>query len=251
VREHVLCYIITGELRYAEADTVTIGRPGDIILFRRNLLVKCEKRPSPDGQPFKILYFILEKTFLLQYALRQQLPIKTSNVTCQPVLLLPRQPALISLFHSVFPYLDANTFFSQAMIKHKLEEAILVLLEHHSNMKYWLFDFAEQGKLNLETFMQRNYMFNVPMTKFAELTGRSLSTFQRDFRKTMGTNASTWLLKRRLQAAYEAITTKGSMPVDIYLDLGFEDIAHFSRSFKKEFGVTPTQVRKQPGLVSH
>jgi AraC-like DNA-binding protein len=207
VREHVLCFVISGEMRYTEAATDTIAKAGEIILFRRNLLVKCEKRPARDGQPYKILYFILEKEFMLHYALRNELAIKTTNVTCQPVL-----------------------------------------LQQDAKMKHWLFDFAEQGKVNLQTFMQRNYMFNVPMTKFAELTGRSLSTFQRDFKKSMGTNAASWLLKRRLQATYEAITTKGNMPVDIYLDLGFEDIAHFSRSFKREFGVNPSQVKKAGSL---
>src|SRR5206468_11993865 len=93
-------------------------------------------------------------------------------------------------------------------------------------------------------YMQRNYMFNVPMKKFAELTGRSLSTFQRDFRKIFGMNATHWLLKRRLQAAYERITVENKKPVNIYLDLGFEDIAHFSRSFKSEFGVNASKLLK-------
>jgi AraC-like DNA-binding protein len=194
------------------------------------------------------LYFILEKEFILSYALRTGLAVKTTNVTCQPVLFVQPKPPLLSLLHSVFPYLDAGMFFSKDMIKHKLEEAILALKEQDNCLLNWLFDFAEPGKLNLETFMQRNFMFNVPMTKFAELTGRSLSTFQRDFKKIFGTNAATWLLKRRLQAAYEAITVKGSMPVDIYLDLGFEDLAHFSRSFKRAYGINPSHLHKTARL---
>jgi hypothetical protein len=43
------------------------------------------------------------------------------------------------------------------------------------------FDFADPGKTDLREFMLCNYMFNIPINKFAELTGRSLSTFQRDF----------------------------------------------------------------------
>ncbi len=130
------------------------------------------------------------------------------------------------------------------MIQHKLVEAIMTLSEQDEDLTFWLFDLEHQERIDLEDFMQRNYMFNIPMTKFAELTGRSLSTFQRDFHRIFGSNAAKWLLRRRLQAAYEAILQKKIMPVDIYLDLGFEDIAHFSRSFKSEFGFNASQLLK-------
>lgn len=32
------------------------------------------------------------------------------------------------------------------------------------------------------------------------------------------------------------------MASDIYIELGFEDLAHFSRSFKKYFGKNPSEV---------
>ncbi len=129
---------------------------------------------------------------------------------------------------------------SEAMIRHKLEESILALTEEEPALRDWLLDLDAQEKIDLVPFMQQNYKFNVPVTKFAELTGRSLSTFQRDFQRSFGTNAGKWLLKRRLQAAHEVISERNAAPGDIYLDLGFEDLAHFSRSFKKEFGVNPS-----------
>ena len=46
-----------------------------------------------------------------------------------------------------------------------------------------LFDFNEPFKIDLEAYMNMNYTFNVPMEKFAKLTGRSLATFKRDFKK--------------------------------------------------------------------
>ena len=70
---------------------------------------------------------------------------------------------------------------SEVMKRHKLEEAIHILLEQEDSLEQCLFDFADPGKTDLREFMLRNYMFNIPINKFAELTGRSLSTFQRDF----------------------------------------------------------------------
>ena len=244
VREHVLAHIIAGELRFAEADKETIGKPGETFLFRRNLLVKCEKRPAPDGKPYIIVYFVLGKEFLQQYAIKNNLQRSNATSDHKKVLFIQPKAPLTGLLHSIYPYVSSSTPLSENMKRHKLEEAILALLEQDEHLNSWLFDFEQQGKIDLQDFMQRNYMFNVPMTKYAELTGRSLSTFQRDFQRVFGTNATSWLLKRRLQAAYEAITLQHKMPVHFYLDLGFEDLAHFSRTFKQEFGCTPTALAK-------
>ncbi|WP_165759116.1 helix-turn-helix domain-containing protein [Niastella yeongjuensis] len=95
--------------------------------------------------------------------------------------------------------------------------------------------------------MERNFRFNIPISKFAELSGRSLSTFQRDFKKEFGMTANTWLRKRRLQAASQLLK-ENKKPSDIYLSLGFEDLSHFSRSYKQEFNVSPSKTGSGEGL---
>jgi AraC-like DNA-binding protein len=81
------------------------------------------------------------------------------------------------------------------------------------------------------------------LAQFAKLTGRSLSTFKRDFVKIFGTTAEKWLQKQRLERAYFLITQKNKRPSTIYLELGFETLSHFSYAFKKQFGQTPTELQ--------
>jgi AraC-like DNA-binding protein len=83
------------------------------------------------------------------------------------------------------------------------------------------------------------------LERFAYLTGRSLSTFQRDFAKIFRETPSRWLLQKRLKEAYYLIKEKGMKSSDIYLDLGFEDLSHFSYVFKKQFGLTATELASQ------
>ena len=90
--------------------------------------------------------------------------------------------------------------------------------------------------------MRKNYMFNVGMDRFAYLTGRSLATFKRDFEKLFHTSPSRWLQQQRLQQAHHLITEKGRRPSDVYLEVGFEDLSHFSFAFKKAYGVAPSLV---------
>jgi AraC-like DNA-binding protein len=125
----------------------------------------------------------------------------------------------------------------------KQKEAILLLLQLVPAFKNVLFDFSEPGKIDLEGFMTRNFHFNVQLKRFAYLTGRSLATFKRDFEKIFHITPSRWLQQRRLQEAYYLIKEQQKMPSDVYLELGFEDLSHFSFVFKKTFGIAPSKVR--------
>ena len=90
--------------------------------------------------------------------------------------------------------------------------------------------------------MQQHYKFNVGLERFAFLTGRSLSAFKRDFKKIFNETPNRWLTKRRLQEARFLVEEKKLRPKDIYLDLGFEDLSHFSFAFKKAFGVAASRL---------
>jgi AraC family transcriptional regulator, exoenzyme S synthesis regulatory protein ExsA len=124
----------------------------------------------------------------------------------------------------------------------KLEEAIELLLYSMPQLKEFLFDFSEPHKIDLEEFMIRNFHFNVPIEKFARSTGRSLAGFKRDFEKIFSMSPRQWLQDKRLTVAHYQIENNGKKPSEIYLDLGFESLPHFSFAFKKLFGYTPTQL---------
>jgi AraC-like DNA-binding protein len=125
----------------------------------------------------------------------------------------------------------------------KQKEAILLLLKLVPAFKNVLFDFSEPGKIDLEAFMEKNYHFNVQLKRFAYLAGRSLATFKRDFEKIYHTTPSRWLQQRRLQEAYHMIKEQKKAPSEVYLELGFENLSHFSFAFKKAHGIVPSKIR--------
>lgn len=123
----------------------------------------------------------------------------------------------------------------------KVKEAVYLLLNTMPGLKEMLFDFSEPYKIDLEKFMVLNFHYNIPVEKFARLTGRSLAGFKREFQKIFGMAPRQWLLERRLAEARLLLEKKNKKPSDIYLDLGFESLSHFSHSFKKRFGKAPSE----------
>ena len=49
-------------------------------------------------------------------------------------------------------------------------------------------------------------------------------------------------MKKRLEEAHFLIKQKNQHPSSVYLDVGFENMSHFSFSFKKLFGYNPSSV---------
>jgi AraC-like DNA-binding protein len=104
-----------------------------------------------------------------------------------------------------------------------------------------LFDFSEPGKIDLKAFMNNNFHFKVDLQRFAYLTGRSLSTFKRDFEKIFSTTPNKWLQQKRLEEA-RYLLSRGKTVSDVYIEVGFENLSHFSFAFKKAFGKAPSQL---------
>ena len=67
--------------------------------------------------------------------------------------------------------------------------------------------------------------------------------FLRSFRAVTGVTPHQWLLRARLRAAAEKITASRAPVTDIALDVGFDDLSNFTRTFRAEFGASPRQYR--------
>ena len=248
VTEHLipmngLAHVYAGEIDVVAGDNrFTIG-PGETVLFKRNQLAKFTKHPR-DGQPFKTISIFFTPAFLREYYTRHEEVPK--EAVAQQVLRFGRNPLFDSLFDSILPYYEVPGMLPKELIDHKLSESMTILRTLDKRIDGILMDFAEPGKVDLAEFMQQNYAYNLSMERFGYLTGRSLATFKRDFQKIFQTSPQKWLLRRRLEQAHYLIAEKQQRPSEVYLEVGFENLSHFSTSFKQHFGYTPSSL-----AVSH
>lgn len=213
---------------------------GEMLLIQKNLLGEITKTPL-EGEDYQTIVIRLEENLLRKIALEEQ--IETGQkYTGPPTILIPGNDFLFAFFQSLMPYVrHPEEKVTKAVGMLKVKEAVYLLLNTMPELRKFLFDFSEPYKIDLEKFMLSNFHYNVPVEKFARLTGRSLAGFKRDFQKIFGMAPRQWLLERRLTEARHLMENKNKKPSAIYLDLGFESLSHFSHSFKKKFGKAPTE----------
>jgi len=235
ISEHFFLFLAKGLMNGYDGNKHYTLRPGESCIVRKNRLARYNKVKA-NGEFEKVVIFF-DEAFLKAFQKKHN--ITAQNYTSKYAFLKLKKDALVTSFLlSLEPYYNGSGNVSETFADVKREELLLILLQLHPGLQGILFDFGVPGRLDLEKFMQQNYKFNVSMDRFAFLTGRSLSAFKRDFKKIFNDTPNRWLTKRRLHEARFLIEEKKQRPTDIYLDLGFEDLSHFSFAFKKEFGVS-------------
>lgn len=74
--------------------------------------------------------------------------------------------------------------------------------------------------------------------------------FHRIFRGFFNETLGEFLLRIRMEKAIHLITKKRHSILEIALNVGFHNASSFSRAFKRYFGLTPSDVLKQPSCIN-
>ena len=237
IPEHIFTYIESGSLQINVGHTIYTLKAGDFAFYVKNRLAKFTKQPVEQGSEYKSLSVMLDSQTLLQ--LKEGYKYTDEKSQFQSVIGLEPNPLYKSYAESLIAYINTENNPSEKLLDIKVQEIALLLLETQPQLANILFDFTDPGKIDLKTFMIRNFHFNVDLNRFAYLTGRSLSTFKRDFEKIFSTTPNKWLQQKRLEEA-RSLIENGKKPSDVYLEVGFENLSHFSFAFKKAFGGAPS-----------
>lgn len=237
--DHMLVWFISGETKIIQAESTFNFAAGDIFLIPRNTLATIINYPK-NGLPHKTVVMHLSTERLMMFYEKIDLP--KNMIPDQKIYSFSNHPLLESCLASLIPYFDVKGEFPDNLASLKITEAISIIRSIDPHVDNVLANFNAPGKIDLVNFMQRNFMFNMSLEKLGYLTGRSLSTFNRDFRKLFNTTPQKWLTNKRLELAYYHLIEKRKKPGEVYLEVGFEDLSHFSFSFKKKYGVSPNQL---------
>jgi len=243
VPESLLAYQISGQTQIYHQRGEMVLEEGQILLARKNQFAKSIKIPAKDAA-YQCISVLLTDDRLQQFALDNDIFCGEKYHGSKNILLKP-DTILKDYFLSVLPYVEPGKSVSKKLAAIKVNEAIQLLLEMRPELSSFLFDFSDPHKQNLEEFMLKNFYHNAPIKHFARLSGRSLSSFKRDFAETFKISPGTWLKNKRLSEAYYLIKKKSQNPRDIYLELGFENLSHFYTAFKQKYGHTPAEIKLQ------
>ena len=240
--EYAMNYVYSGEMLLDNGkDQIHVGK-GECVFIPRDHHITMYKKTC-DGERYCGIFLSFTRKFLREMYGKLELPkMAVDTPKIEQALRLPKTAEITSLFASMTPYFDPNVKPQDDFMHLKLQEGLLALLHIDNRFVPTLFDFNEAWKIDILEFMNANYMYEFSLEELAHYTGRSLATFKRDFKKLSDLIPEKWLIRKRLEVAYQLMKEGGKRISDVYAEVGFKNPSHFSTAFKRQYGVPPTAV---------
>jgi len=97
---------------------------------------------------------------------------------------------------------------------------------------------------NVIEYLDNNYAEKYDRIELSKKFGLNEDYMGQIFRKATGTNISTYINTNRINAAKELLTGTNAKIIDVAYHVGFDNLTHFHRQFKKQTGCTPNEYRE-------
>jgi AraC-like DNA-binding protein len=172
--------------------------------------------------------------------------LKTEATPSDSVTPIQLDPVLALYFQSVFAYFGNKEKPPASLLELKFKELILSIVSSGCNepLSGYFMSLCEKNKSCMREIMERNFIYNMKLEEFAQLCGRSLTSFKRDFIITFKTTPGKWLALKKLEYARHLLETTDKNINELTFESGFENPSHFIRIFKEAFKTTPLQYKK-------
>ncbi len=244
--------VLQGTLRVENEDGLFEEVPaGKIVLLPKGLYTVSDILPK--GGIFEAVMCFYEQDVIQQFL--DSLLFQGGNTKGVSHAVFQSSDDIRYFTSSILRLYGGNVVANRQLTKMKLFE--LLHLIYHSIADKTVFPtllatLNNKERRSLQEFMEANFHKPLGIEDYAYLTGRSVSTFSRDFKaKFDGISPKQWLIERRLEKARGILAQNHISSIsEVALESGYENIPHFIKEFHKRFGITPKQFVIQTRIQS-
>ena len=228
----ILLNVKQGKLKLFDDYERIVYKAGDTILILEYSDYKAQRFLSQETNLFEALVFVLPDVNPGSYKNIDSAEHKKNQ---HPSIL--KNEILISSFKALSPFFGGI----EEIDTEKVESLRIQVSKVLYSTKYKSIRNQLCGdKHRLVSFLHQHISKKNTVDELAIKYGSSTSTFQRLFVKELGVSPHQWIKDQRLHYARCEMQFQQKKASEMYLELGFEDLAHFSKEFKKKFGYNPS-----------
>jgi len=239
-----LVNVVTGKKTWYLSDGKWTANPGETLFFKKGAAII--------NQHFEV-DFCLQMFFVPDNLIRSTVreiaaslgDVPTRIATIQSAVRVQNDTGLSAFFQSMRTYFNGIEKPSEPLLRLKLKELIVSILTSDKNpaLAAYFRTLSGSDAPSVAEIMEANFRFNLSLGEYARLCHRSLSSFKREFQSTFNESPGKWLLRKRLEYSAALLRNSKLNVTEVSMESGFEDVSHFSRVFKEQFGKSPMSYR--------
>jgi AraC-like DNA-binding protein len=142
-------------------------------------------------------------------------------------------------------YFDNPDLVSDELLQLKIKELILLLVQtkNAASIVSLFTDLFTPRNLNIKEIVNNHLFSGLSIEDLANLSNLSVSTFNRTFYTLFNDTPANYIKLKRLERAKELLAISSLTISEIAFQTCFNDVAHFSRSFKAVYHCSPSAYR--------
>lgn len=212
---------------------------GQMVLLPKGLYAITDLIPENDV--FEAVAFFFDDDLIEQYLQNKKFDEIEVHSERKPSVFTTS--ASLNIFVDQLLSLYGGVKADPALVRVKLLEALYLIDSKDPQGQFTakVHELMSRPQKQLKRFMQDHFDKPLDVEDYAALTGRSISTFRREFHRQFGAAPKQWLIQQRMEKA-RAMLEQGDMSVSLVAEqAGYLDLPHFIKSFQKHFALSPKQ----------
>ncbi len=246
-KEACFLYVLEGSNNsYSEKEHLTLNQGEGVLMKCGNYIYEG----TPDGETGKCgilaIHFYPD---VLKKIYKNEIPDFLKNKDKLPFrsnMSIVKSNILIGKYiESLAFYFENSSLISEELIILKMKEIILLLLntkDSHGILEIMNNLFSTKI-FNFKEIVEAHIFSHLSISDLAQLTNKSLASFKREFRNIYQDSPANYIKNKRLEKAADLLIISNKPISDVAYDCMFNDVAHFSNSFKTKYNLSPSEFR--------
>ena len=241
-----LSYIAEGKQELFSSTQKIVAQGGECVLMKCGNYIANVVEAS-EAHPFKSIVFHFDREAVKKAFGGKTPAFLNRNVGEEPVdpaLKLGKNVLMDNFVNSLWPIFDTPELATDELLEVKLQELVVILSKTDDSVaQHILGTLYTPEQIKMDDIISANLYNNMSIPELAHMCYLSESTFKREFKKLYKMSPAKYLRTKKLEKAAELLMNSQLSISDVCWDVGFENPAHFSTLFTKEYGKSPRQYR--------
>ena len=246
INEARIVYVVNGQSELYSSNQLIHLEKGDLLIMKTDNFVNHWQKNESDEMNTVIVFQI--NSDLLNHLYNDNLPewFTQNSDSSNSIVKTERHVVIDSFFENLQVYLNHPKLLTEEVIQIKIKEIISLIIQsdQSGNAKRIFGHLFKPNDYNFQETIQKNLYKNLTIDELAFLAGMSLSSFKRKFSTVYSDTPNKYITSKRLEKAKNLLTTSDLNISEIAYDCGFSDISYFSKTFKKHYNTSPSEIKK-------